>query len=127
VDVAISFAWTPFRPFTTQAFNKNPLEKPMEITDRAQLRALLRTNRMVDHGSTTNNYFGSDPKSIPTFEEIAKHGKPQDEEAMKRRSKLVKVSKDPVGDIKKLELAADQTDFGRRSSATRPEFVVGRP
>ena len=127
IDVVIRVSFTQFRPFRTAAFNKVPGQPEIEITDQSQLRRLLRSNRMVDQGVTKNSYFGSDSRSTPTFAEISKHGKIEDEENMRRRAKLVKVSSDPIGDIKKLDLAADQTDFGRRQSATRPEFVVGRP
>lgn len=124
VDVVIRVSFTQFRPFSTQAFNKRPGQPEIEVSDRAQLRRLLRSNRMVDQGDSRHGYFGSNPKSVPTWDEIRKHGQSGGDPKL---AKLVKVSKDPVGDIKKLDLAADQTDFGRRQSATRPEFVVGRP
>ena len=123
VDVVISFSFTQFTPFKTEAFNKRPGMPEIEVTDRAQLRSLLKANRMVEMGDSSN-YFGSSSKSVPTWDELSKsknHG------GDPKLSKLVNVSKDPVGDIKKLDLAADQTDFGRRQSATRPEFVIGRP
>ena len=127
VDVVFTFSGHSFKPFKTAAFNSQPGQAEMEITDASQLRRLLRTNKMADMGDTRNSYFGSNPKSVPTLEEISKFGRPHDEQAMAKRAKLVKVSSDPIGDKKKLDLAADQTNFGRRQSATRQEFVVGRP
>lgn len=99
----------------------------MEITDRGQLRRMLKEKRMVEQGDAAHGYFGSNPKSVPSWEDVCKHGSSGATPEMIKRSKLVKVSNDPVGDIQKLDAAADQTDFGRKQSATRPEFVVGRP
>lgn len=91
------------------------------MTDRGQLRRLLRENRMIEQGDSSN-YFGSNPKSTPTWEEIRKSKSTGGDPKL---AKLVKTGTQE--DMKKLDLAADQTDFGRRQSATRPEFVVGRP
>lgn len=124
VDPVIRFSFTQFQGFTTEAFNSRPGEKPIEIHDRGQLRRLLREKRMCEMGDAAHGYFGSNPKSVPSWEEISKT-KAQGGDP--KLAKLVHVSSDPVNDIKKLDAAADQTDFGRRQSATRPEFVVGRP
>jgi hypothetical protein len=94
----------------------------MEITDRGQLRRLLREKRMVEQGDSAHGYFGSNPKSVPSWADVVKHGKSGGDPKL---AKLVKTG--TVEDMKKLDAAADQTDFGRKQSATRPEFVVGRP
>ena len=120
IDPVIRFSFTSFRSFRTEAFNTSPGKGEIEVTDRAQLRRLLRERRMVEMGDTSN-YFGSNPKSIPTLQEISKHGKSGGDPKL---AKLVHTG--TVDDMKKLDLAADQTNFGRRQSSTRPEFVVGR-
>jgi hypothetical protein len=122
IDPVIRFSFTSFRSFKTQAFNSRPGQSEIEVTDRAQLRRLLRSNRMVEMGDSAHGHFGSDPKSMPTWEEICKHGQSGGDPEL---AKLVKTG--TVDDMEKLDLAADQTDFGRKQSATRPEFVVGRP
>jgi hypothetical protein len=121
LDPVIRVSFTSFTPFSTEAFNSRPGQRPMEITDRGQLRRLLRENKMVHQGDAAHGYFGSNPKSVPSWEEIVKHGKSGGDPKL---AKLVKTG--TVEDMKKLDLAADQTDFGRKQSATRPEFVVGR-
>lgn len=122
LDTVNRVAFTQFQSFQTEAFNSRPGQAPIEIHDRGQLRRLLREKRMVEQGDSAHGYFGSNPKSVPSWDEIVKHGKSGGDPKL---AKLVKVGTQE--DMKKLELAADQTDFGRRQSATRPEFVLGRP
>ena len=123
MELAITtFAFTSFKSFKTESFNKRPGEQPIEVTDRAQLRSLLRSNRMIEQGDAAHGYFGSNPKSVPTWEEVCKHGQSGGDPKL---AKLVKTA--PAKEFtEKLEKAADQTNFGRRQSNTNPEFVVGR-
>ena len=120
VLAVVSFSFTQFRPFRTAAFNKQPGQAEIEVSDRSQLRNLLRTNRMVEQGDSSN-YFGSNPKAMPTFEEVMKQGKSGGDPKL---AKLVHAV--PAENMEKLDKAADQTNFGRRQSNTNPEFVVGR-
>lgn len=113
-------SFTQFTPFVTEAFNSRPGEKPIEVSDRAQLRGLLRAHRMQEMGDSSN-YFGSDPKSVPTWDEIAKTKSTGGDPKL---AKLVHTG--TVDDWKKVEKAAEQTDYGRKQSATRPDFVLGR-
>ncbi len=120
----VNFSYTSFKVFKTQAFNSNPLAPPIEVSDRAQLRNLLRENRMVEQGpdAVASNYFGSDPKSVPTLQEIGKFSKSGGDP---KSAKLVKTGN--AKDWEKLEKACEQTNFGRASSKVNPEFIVGRP
>src|SRR5690348_12943564 len=68
--VRISF--TEFKPFATRSLSADGSE--VLVRDRGQFRELLKARGMIEKGDS-NNYFGSNPKSVPTFEEIAKFGK----------------------------------------------------
>lgn len=106
-----------FKPFTTQAFNSRPGAAPIEVTDRAQLRRLLKTHGMVEQGDSSN-YFGSNPNSTPTWAEIRKHGKPKADPNSAKKVKVV--------DSKEWEKHADfvtRTDYGRRESGFKPEEI----
>jgi hypothetical protein len=69
---AYRVSFTEFRPFRTSSFSTDGRE--IDVTDRGQLRRLLRENRMYEAGDKSN-YFGSSEKSIPTMGEIARFGK----------------------------------------------------
>jgi len=76
---------------------------------------------MVEQGpdAVASNYFGSDPKSVPTLQEIGKFSKSGGDP---KSAKLVKTGN--AKDWEKLEKACEQTNFGRASSKVNPEFVL---
>jgi hypothetical protein len=120
LDVTVSFSFSAFRSFTTDAFGFRPGQRTIEVSDRAQLRRLLRENRMVEQGDSSS-YFGSNPKSMPTWKEVCTQGKSGGDP---KSAKLVHTG--TVKDWEKVKNAAEQTDYGRKQSETRPDFVIGR-
>lgn len=107
--------FTQFRPFVTEAFTGQPIE----VSDRRQLRNLCKTHKMKPMGDSAHGYFGSNPKSIPSWEEICKDrsGGPDP-----KLAKLVHAV--PAKEHARLEAVAEATDFGRKSTVI-PESLRG--
>lgn len=106
-------SFTQFKPFVTRAFNGQPIE----VSDRRQLRRLEHTYGMKQMADNAHNYFGSNPKSIPSFDEVARDtsGGPDP-----KLSKLVRVVDAKEHEV--LSAQAEATNFGR-SSAIIPESL----
>lgn len=111
-------AFTEFKPFRTSSFSNDGQE--IEVRDRGQLRSLLRQHKMVERGDSTN-YFGSDPKSVPTFDEITRFGKGGISEKTKKMLKAGLVGAVDAKEWGALREEDKKTDSGRKSKPKMTE------
>lgn len=107
-----------FKPFRTQAFSKDGSE--IEVRDRNHLRRLLSQNKMVERGDR-NTYFGSDPRSIPTLEEIARHGEGGISEKTRKMLDAGMVGAVDAKDWKDMRLEDKKTNSGRKDKLRMTE------
>ena len=112
-------SFSEFKPFRTASFSEDG--KEIEVSDRSQLRSLLKEHQMFERGDSDSRYFGSDPKSVPTFAEVCKHGRGGISEKTKKMIKAGLVGAVDAKQWGEMRLQDKATLSGRRTKIKMSE------